>query len=109
MARSSSTQFFAILGGVADPARAEEVLHAVERNLDTEFGAMLCFPPFTDLAKRNRLPKRSWGIEKEPPAVKENGSIFMHLNGWLVQAYALLGHGSQASRLPEMPARGPLG
>ncbi len=65
-------------------------------NLDTEFGAMLCFPPFTDLAQRNRLPRRSWGIEKEPPAVKENGSIFMHLNGWLVQAYALLGHGHKA-------------
>ena len=89
-------QIFAILSGVADPARAEMVLRAVEQNLDTEYGAMLCYPPFTDLAQRNRLPSRSWGIEKEPPAVKENGSIFMHLNGWLVQAYAMLGHGHQA-------------
>ncbi len=89
-------QIFAILGGVADEARAELVLKAVEENLDTEFGAMLCFPPFTDLAQRNLLPKRSWGIEKEPPSVKENGSIFMHLNGWLVQAYAVQGHGKKA-------------
>ena len=89
-------QIFAILSGVADPARAELVLKAVEQHLDTEFGAMLCSPPFTDLAKHNRLPGGSWGIEKEPPSVKENGSIFMHLNGWLVQAYAMLGHGRQA-------------
>jgi cellobiose phosphorylase len=89
-------QIFAILGGVADPARAELVLQAVEQYLDTEFGAMLCFPPFTELAKQNRLPGRPWGIEKEPPAVKENGSIFMHLNGWLVQAYAMLGYGRKA-------------
>jgi cellobiose phosphorylase len=87
------TQVFAILGGVADPARAELVLQAVEQNLDGEFGARLCFPPFTDLAQQNILPQRSWGIEKEPPAVKENGSIFMHLNAWLVQAYAMRGHG----------------
>jgi cellobiose phosphorylase len=89
-------QIFAILGGVADPARAETVLRAVEQNLDSEFGAMLCFPAFTDLAQRNLLPKRPWGIEKEPPAIKENGSIFMHLNGWLVQAYAMQGHGRKA-------------
>jgi cellobiose phosphorylase len=89
-------QIFAILGGVADETRAELVLRAVEENQDTEFGAMLCYPPFTDLALRNILPKRSWGIEKEPPSVKENGSIFMHLNGWLVQALALQGHGKKA-------------
>jgi cellobiose phosphorylase len=89
-------QIFAILGGLADPARAERILRAVEHDLDSEFGAALCFPPFTDLARRNMLPGRSWGIEKEPPAVKENGSIFMHLNGWLVQAYAMRGQGHKA-------------
>jgi len=89
-------QIFAILGGAANPARAELVLQEVEKNLDTEYGAMLLFPPFTELAKENKLPGRPWGIEKEPPSVKENGSIFMHLNGWLVQAYALQGHGQKA-------------
>ena len=89
-------QIFAILGGVANLDQAELVLRAVEESLDTEFGAMLCSPPFTDLAIGNRLPGGSWGIEKEPPSVKENGSIFMHLNGWLVQAYAMLGHGRKA-------------
>jgi cellobiose phosphorylase len=89
-------QIFAILGEVADPERAELVLKAVEKNLDSEFGAMLCSPPYNDLAGRNRLPAHPWGIEKEPPSVKENGSIFLHLNGWLVQAYAMLGHGKKA-------------
>ncbi len=89
-------QCFAILSGAADNEQAEAALQAVEQNLDTEFGAMLCTPIFTDLAERGILPKRSWGIEKEPPAVKENGSIFMHLNGWLVQAYAARGHGKKA-------------
>jgi N,N'-diacetylchitobiose phosphorylase len=90
------TQCFAILSGVADKEQGDQALDAVQKYLDTEFGAALCTPVFTDLAERNLLPKRTWSIEKEPPGIKENGSIFMHLNAWLIQAYAVQGRGREA-------------
>lgn len=90
------TQCFGILCDVADSKRAATALAAVEKYLDTAYGAMLCWPHYTDLAHKNILPAGTWNIEKEPPAMKENGSIFMHLNAWLIQAYAAVGRGKDA-------------
>jgi cellobiose phosphorylase len=90
------TQTFGINCEVADTKRTEAVLAKVEEHLDTEFGAELCSPAFEDLAQRDVLPDRSWNIEKEPPGLKENGSVFMHLNAWLVQSYARAGKGKKA-------------
>ncbi len=90
------TQTFGINCDVADEARAKIVAAKVEEYLDSEFGAQICYPVYTDLAERETLPSRSWNIEKEPPAMKENGSIFMHLNGWMVQSYAKMGMGTKA-------------
>ena len=90
------TQAFGINCECADENRAKIVMDKVEEYLDSEFGAQICFPVFTGLAEREELPARSWNIEKEPPAMKENGSIFMHLNAWLVQCYALLNRGTDA-------------
>ena len=89
-------QAFAILCGVASDAQAKAAIDAVQQQLDTDFGAMICAPVYTDLAERNILPKKTWNVEKEPPAMKENGSIIMHLNAWLVQAYSILGRGKDA-------------
>lgn len=89
-------QAFGINCGTADESRAKIVIKKVEDYLDSEFGAHICFPVFSGLAKREELPTRTWNIEKEPPAMKENGSIFMHLNAWLVQSYALLNRGTAA-------------
>ncbi|MBN1981137.1 MAG: hypothetical protein JW795_06375, partial [Chitinivibrionales bacterium] len=90
------TQVFAILSGIADSRQSKRILDSVKKYLDTEFGAMICFPLYTDLSSKGILPSRSWNIEKEPPAMKENGSIFMHLNAWLIQAYAATGRGTDA-------------
>lgn len=89
-------QTFGINCGIADGEMADQLLDTVEEYLDTDYGAMLCFPVFTDLAEKNVLPEYSWGIEKEPPAMKENGGIFMHLNAWLVQSYCMAGRGRDA-------------
>ena len=89
-------QTFGINCETADENRAKIVIKKVEEYLDSEFGAQLCFPVFNGLAAREELPKTSWNIEKEPPAMKENGSIFMHLNAWLVQSYAILNQGTDA-------------
>ncbi|MBU0956558.1 MAG: hypothetical protein KKI09_14095 [Spirochaetes bacterium] len=98
-------QIFALLSGLCAtlPPSADggidTVLNAVQAKLDTEYGAMLCYPLFTKLSKQRQLPERSWNIEKEPPGMKENGGIFMHLNAWLVQAYCLAGRGRDAVEL----------
>lgn len=89
-------QAFGINCGVIDGKEADKVLDAVQKYLDSDFGSMLCYPVYTDLADRDILPENSWNIEKEPPAMKENGGIFMHLNAWLVQSYAMVGRGKDA-------------
>ena len=89
-------QAFGINCETADENRAQIVIQKIEEYLDSEFGAQICFPVYTGLAERDELPGRTWNIEKEPPAMKENGSIFMHLNAWLVQSYAILNRGSDA-------------
>ncbi|MCL2720662.1 MAG: hypothetical protein FWD47_04915 [Treponema sp.] len=89
-------QAFGINCETADENRSKIVIKKVEEHLDSEFGAQICFPVYSGLAQREELPVRSWNIEKEPPAMKENGSIFMHLNAWLVQSYAILNRGTDA-------------
>ncbi|MCL2808516.1 MAG: hypothetical protein FWD24_00465 [Treponema sp.] len=89
-------QAFGINCETADENRAKIVIKKVEELLDSEFGAQICFPVYSGLAEREELPVRSWNIEKEPPAMKENGSIFMHLNAWLVQSYSILNRGTDA-------------
>ena len=89
-------QTFGINCETADTNRAKIVIKKVEEYLDSEFGAQICYPVYNGLARREELPDRSWNIEKEPPAMKENGSIFMHLNAWLVQSYAILNRGTDA-------------
>lgn len=89
-------QTFGINCRVTSPGESDKILDAVQKYLDTDFGAILCYPVFTDLSDNNRLPKKTWNIEKEPPAMKENGGIFMHLNAWLVQSYCMVGRGSDA-------------
>jgi len=89
-------QAFGINCGVTSLAESDVILDAVQKYLDSDFGAMLCYPVFTDLSDNNKLPKKSWNIEKEPPAMKENGGIFMHLNAWLVQSYCMVGRGADA-------------
>jgi len=94
-------QSFGINCETADESRAKIVIKKVEEYLDSEFGAQICFPVYNGLAQREELPSRTWNIEKEPPAMKENGSIFMHLNAWLVQSYAILNRGEDAVKYYE--------
>ncbi|MDR2596414.1 MAG: hypothetical protein LBC76_03740 [Treponema sp.] len=94
-------QAFGINCETADESRAKIVIQKVEEYLDSEFGAQICFPVYNGLAQREELPSRTWNIEKEPPAMKENGSIFMHLNAWLVQSYAILNRGEAAVKYYE--------
>ena len=92
-------QVFAVNTGTVPSDQAASLLEKTAEELDTGWGAMLCYPYFSGLAERKELPEKSWNIEKEPPGIKENGGIFMHLNAWLVEAWCRAGKGKKAAEL----------
>jgi cellobiose phosphorylase len=83
-------QSWALISGHADPERAARAMHSVRERLASEFGLMICDPPYvyTDFHVM-RAALFNAGL-------KENGSIFTHTQGWAVIAETLLGHGDLA-------------
>jgi cellobiose phosphorylase len=81
-----SPQSWAVLSGHADDNRAARAMKAVRERLATEYGLMLCDPPFveTDMSVMRAVLFN--------PGMKENGSIFTHTQGWAVIAETMLGH-----------------
>jgi len=83
-------QAWAVISGAASSAQAETAMEQVRRALATEYGLMLCAPPYTSgdyTIVRAQLMN---------PGSKENGGIFIHTQGWAVMAEAMLGHGDRA-------------
>jgi cellobiose phosphorylase len=83
-------QSWAILSGHATGNRAEEIMDEVNKQLATEYGLMLCAPPYENL---NVAEIRSVLFNK---GVKENAGVFSHTQGWVVMAETMLGHGDRA-------------
>jgi N,N'-diacetylchitobiose phosphorylase len=83
-------QTWAVYSGHATTEQAKKCLNAVHDQLYTEYGIMLCAPPFE---KTDFHVVRATFFNK---GMKENCSIFCHTHGWAVIAEALLGHGNQA-------------
>jgi cellobiose phosphorylase len=83
-------QSWAILSGHAAGGRAEMIMDEVNKQLATEYGVMLCAPPYENL----RVAEiRSVLFNK---GVKENAGVFSHTQGWAVMAETMLGHGDRA-------------
>ncbi len=83
-------QVWAIMSGAASKEQSESSMKKVNERLATEYGLMLCDPPYTS---------SDWQIVRAQlmnPGLKENGGIFTHTQGWGVIAETLLGHGNQA-------------
>ncbi|HZL43573.1 MAG TPA: N,N'-diacetylchitobiose phosphorylase [Verrucomicrobiae bacterium] len=95
-----NTQSWGVLSGHADSNRAEQAMNAVNKQLATDYGLMLCAPPYENIGCAEI---RSILFNK---GVKENGSIFNHTQGWAVMAETVLGHGDRAFRYfrSSMPA-----
>ncbi len=88
-----NTQSWAVLSGAATREQAERALDSVQEHLATEYGIMLCTPPYK---------KASTKIIRATlfnPGMKENGGIFCHPQGWAVMAECALGHGDRAYAL----------
>jgi cellobiose phosphorylase len=83
-------QSWALISGHATGERAERTMQSVQERLATEFGLMICDPPYIDTDFRvMRAALFNAGL-------KENASIFTHTQGWAVIAETLLGHGDRA-------------
>jgi cellobiose phosphorylase len=83
-------QSWALISGHANPERAAQTMQAVQERLATEYGLMICDPPYVDTDFHvMRAALFNAGL-------KENGAIFTHTQGWAVIAETLLGHGDLA-------------
>jgi len=65
-------------------------MNSVEKHLATEFGLVLCDPPYE---------KTESSVIKAPlfnKGMKENAAIFQHTQGWAIMADCILGNGNRA-------------
>jgi cellobiose phosphorylase len=87
-----NTQSWGVISGHADkyPGRAELTMQSVNEKLATDYGLMLCAPPFENIHCQEI---RAILFNK---GAKENASIFNHTQGWVVMAETILGHGDRA-------------
>lgn len=83
-------QSWAVISGLVDVNRREEILDKVYKNLNTSFGAKLMTPPF----KNDGFPGALAMVYNG--STKENASVFLQTQGWLILAEALAGHGNRA-------------
>lgn len=86
-------QTWAIIGGVADAQRAEQVFDVVERDLEKEIGPLLLSPAYA-------TPDKYVGyLTRYSPGMRENGGVYTHGATWAVIAAAMLGRGESAFRI----------
>jgi N,N'-diacetylchitobiose phosphorylase len=83
-------QVWSIISEAATEEQRELALRNVEERLSTDYGVMLCDPPYTD-TDYNIVRAALFNT-----GMKENGGIFMHTQGWAVMAEAICGNGNKA-------------
>src|SRR5690606_8328591 len=94
----SISQSWAVISGMAKPARAREAMEAVQRFLvDADEGIVkLLTPPFDDGDLQPGY------IKGYLPGVRENGGQYTHAAAWVVLALAKLGMGNKAGEIFHM-------
>ncbi|MCL1820571.1 MAG: N,N'-diacetylchitobiose phosphorylase [Oscillospiraceae bacterium] len=83
-------QTWAIVSGYAQGQRAENLLNLVSEKLATPYGAVVMSPSYKEHPFEGALALLFH------PGMKENGSIFLQTQGWLILAEALMGNGNRA-------------
>ena len=83
-------QSWAVLSGHATGGRGEQVMESMHNHLATDYGVMVCTPPYVSTDPQVCLGRLM------NPGMKENGGIFNHTQGWGVMAAAKLGMGDRA-------------
>ncbi len=88
-----NTQTWAILGDVADAARAKKVFDVVESHLEGKNGTLLLKPAYS-------FPDKNIGyLSRYAAGVRENGGVYTHAATWSILAAAKLGRAESAYRL----------
>ncbi|WDE98224.1 N,N'-diacetylchitobiose phosphorylase [Lentisphaera profundi] len=85
-----NTQTWSVLSGHASEQEQKSAMDAVHSELATDYGVMLCAPPFV---------KTDYKVVRAAlfnPGLKENAAIFTHTQGWTIMAEAMLGRGDRA-------------
>jgi cellobiose phosphorylase len=85
-----NTQVWSVISGAATSEQAQKSMQTVQDKLATEYGLMLCAPPFKD------TPRDVMGSVVYNAGIKENAGIFNHTQGWGVMAECILGRGDRA-------------
>ena len=83
-------QSWSVLSEHASEKKAQLAMKAVSERLATEYGIIICDPPYEKIDHK---------IVKAPlfnKGMKENASIFSHTQGWAIIAETMLGNGNQA-------------
>jgi len=83
-------QTWAVISGFAKDDKANMILNSVYKKLNTKYGAKLMAPSYFAHAFPGAL---SLTYNK---GVKENASIFLQTQGWLILAESYMGHGNRA-------------
>jgi cellobiose phosphorylase len=94
----SISQSWAVISGIAKPARAREAMEAVQKYLvDADEGIVkLLSPPFDDGGLHPGY------IKGYLPGVRENGGQYTHAAVWVVLAFTRLGMGDKAGEIFHM-------
>ena len=83
-------QSWAVISGLASKEQAETALETVHKELNTEYGVRLMYPPYRKHAFDGAL------MILFNAGTKENAGIFSQPQGWIILAEALMGHGNRA-------------
>jgi cellobiose phosphorylase len=85
-----NSQTWAVLSGAATDEQALACMDSCKQYLATNYGLMLCDPPF------KTVPCQEIRAVLFNPGTKENSGIFCHPQGWAVIAETKLGRGNRA-------------
>ncbi|MDR3284572.1 MAG: N,N'-diacetylchitobiose phosphorylase [Treponema sp.] len=83
-------QSWAVISGYAKGSRAEGILNLVRDKLNTPYGVRIMAPSYKEHPFEGALALLF------NPSTKENGSIFLQTQGWIILAEALMGRGNRA-------------
>ena len=85
-----NAQTWAVINGVADRERANQVMDAVEEKLLFKAGPVLLYPAYT-------TPDRDIGyLTRYAAGMRENGGVYTHAATWAIIAEAVLRRGNAA-------------
>lgn len=85
-------QTWAVIAGVADEQRSNQIMDVVEKKLEKEIGTLLLYPAY-------KTPDTRVGyLTRYSPGMRENGGVYTHGATWSVIAAAMLGRGETAYR-----------